>query len=168
MILFYFWDTHIIVTLNLSNLKIMMVCLGNICRSPLAHGILQDKIEKLKLPWVVDSCGTSGWHVGEQPDSRSIEIAHQNNISIANQRSQHFSKAMFQEYDHILVMDSNNHKDVIKLAANDAEKQKVELLMNYAFPNQNKQVPDPYYHGGFDHVFQMIEKAVDGFINTHT
>ncbi len=146
----------------------MMVCLGNICRSPIAHGILQDKIKKLELPWAVDSCGTSSWHTGEKPDSRSIDVALKNNICIANQRAQNFNISMFEEYDYILVMDSNNHKDLMKLASSEANKQKVKLLMNYAFPGQNRQVPDPYYEGGFDAVFDMIELAIDGFINTHT
>jgi protein-tyrosine phosphatase len=146
----------------------MMVCLGNICRSPIAHGILQDKIEKLQLPWAVDSCGTSSWHTGERPDSRSIEVALKNDINIADQRAQNFDITMFEEYDHILVMDSNNHKDLMKLAKSEAAKLKVSLLMNYAFPGQNRQVPDPYYEGGFDVVFEMIEQAINEFIATHT
>lgn len=145
----------------------MMICLGNICRSPLAHGIMQDKIDKMNLLWSVESCGTSSWHVGEQPDSRSISIAKENGIDISKQRSQALTFNMLKEYDHLLAMDSSNYNDILKLAITEGQKNKVELLMNYAYPNENRQVPDPYYNGGFQLVFDMIAKAIDEFVIAH-
>lgn len=144
----------------------MMVCLGNICRSPIAHGILQDRIDKYNLPWLVDSSGTSSWHVGEAPHAKSISVAKEKNINISNQRSQLFTSNMLDVYDFILVMDSNNYTDVIRMATNEAQKSKVKLLMNFA-PNESKQVPDPFYEGGFEAVYDMIEKAVDGFVKAN-
>ena len=141
-------------------MKILMVCLGNICRSPLAHGILQREIENHNLNWEVDSAGTSSWHNGELPDKRSIEVAHLNGIDITDQRSRLFVAKDLEKYDLILAMDSSNHKDILSLAQNDEEKNKVKLLLNYAYPGQNRAVPDPYYHGGFQAVFDMIEEAI--------
>ena len=142
-------------------MKVLMVCLGNICRSPLAHGILQKRVEELKLNWEIESAGTSGWHVGEKPDPRSIEVAQINGIDISHQRSRQFKQTDLSYYDLIIAMDSSNHSNICHLAENDKQKEKVKLLLNYTFPNQNRQVPDPYYHGGFQSVFDMISLAVD-------
>ncbi len=142
----------------------MMVCLGNICRSPMAHGIMETRIREQGLSWEVDSSGTSSWHVGEKPDQRSIEVALNNGIDISNQRSQQFLKSDFQNYDHIIVMDSSNYTNVLAMAKSPAEKAKVSMLLNYSSPGMNKQVPDPYYHGGFPYVFDLVKEAVDAFI----
>jgi len=140
-----------------------MVCLGNICRSPLAHGILKNRIDKLNLDWEVDSAGTSAFHAGEQPDERSIEVAEKNNINISNQRSRQFVSADLQQFDLIIAMDNSNFKDIKSLASTN-EESKIKMLLNYSYPNENRAVPDPYYHGGFESVFEMISMAIDQLV----
>lgn len=141
-----------------------MVCLGNICRSPLAEGILQDRINKQKLLWQVDSAGTSGWHRGELPDHRSIEVARNNGIDITNQRSRQFITSDFDRFDLILAMDSSNYNNIKSLSRGQKDISKVKLLLNYSYPDQNRAVPDPYYEGGFQGVFDMIAEAIDNMI----
>lgn len=147
-------------------MKILMVCLGNICRSPLAEGILQDKIAQRSLNWAVDSAGTGGWHAGQGPDERSVSTAWVNGIDISNQRARKFLVADFDRFDHILVMDSQNMTDVLRLARHDDDRQKVELIMNFSRPQRNTNVPDPYYGGpeGFQKVFDMLDEACEAFI----
>ena len=149
-------------------LKVLMVCLGNICRSPLAEGILQMHINKHGLNWQVDSAGTSGFHNGERPDRRSIEVAHQHQIDISNQRSRQIVPSDLEEYDHILAMDSSNYRDILSLPNASQYKDKVELLLNYSQPGYNKAVPDPYYEGGFEGVFLLIEEAIEAFVQQHS
>ena len=144
-------------------MKVLMVCLGNICRSPLAHGILKNRIDKLNLDWEVDSAGTSAFHAGEQPDERSIEVAEKNNINISNQRSRQFVSADLQQFDLIIAMDNSNFKDIKSLASTN-EESKIKMLLNYSYPNENRAVPDPYYHGGFESVFEMISMAIDQLV----
>ncbi len=144
-----------------------MVCLGNICRSPLAEGILEHKIKLHQLDWIVDSAGTSGWHEGERPDKRSVDIALQHKIDISNQKSRKFIMEDFDQFDLILAMDSSNYQDIIKHARNESDKKKVKLILNYSSPGSNKAVPDPYYEGGFDHVFNEIENAIDHLIRDY-
>ena len=148
-------------------MNILMVCLGNICRSPLAHGILEEKIRLANLAWRVDSAGTSGWHNGERPDSRSIEVALQNNINIKSQSSRKFVVQDFDDFDLILAMDSSNYQDIVKLSRSDEDKAKVKLILNYSYPGENRAVPDPYYEGGFDGVYHMLEKACEEIILQH-
>ncbi len=138
-----------------------MVCLGNICRSPLAEGILQNLSNEQGLGWEVDSAGTSGWHDGAQPDSRSIAVANTHNIDISRQRSRKFLVSDFDDFDLIYVMDSSNFVNVNKLARSQADTDKVDLLLNVTHPGMNKAVPDPYYEGGFEGVYQMIAEACD-------
>lgn len=141
--------------------KILMVCLGNICRSPLAEGILQSKLPTGKF--VVDSAGTGGWHVGEQPDKRSIATAKNRGLDISCQKARQFKTSDFTEFDHIFVMDSSNLKDVLRLAPNDTTKTKVSLMMDALYPGQGVNVPDPYYGGpeGFDNVYDMLDQACE-------
>lgn len=141
--------------------KVLMVCLGNICRSPLAEGILQNKLPKSS--YIVDSAGTGDWHVGQLPDKRSIAIAKKYGIDITNQRGQHFTTKQFELFDYIYVMDMSNYKNVLGLAPNEKAKSKVKLILNELFPNENVEVPDPYYCGeeGFENVFQMLDKACE-------
>ena len=138
-----------------------MVCLGNICRSPLAEGILRSKVDPEEV--LVESAGTGGWHVGEQPDPRSIEVGKANGIDITYQRGRKFSPYDFETYDLIFVMDNSNYKDVVKLARSEEEKQKVSRIMDELFPGENVDVPDPYYGGanGFDDVYSMLEQACE-------
>lgn len=142
-------------------IKILMVCLGNICRSPLAEGILASKLPKDKF--VVDSAGTGHWHVGKHPDERSIGTAKKNGIDISNQKGQLFTAKHFDEFDYIYVMDSSNYEDVIFLAKTDEHKQKVKLILDELFPGENVDVPDPYYglQNGFDMVYEMLDEATD-------
>ena len=116
------------------------------------------------LDWEVDSAGTSGWHVGEKPDSRSMQVAMSNGIDISRQRSRKFVEVDFADYDYIIAMDSSNYTNIVQMAPTDSDKEKVSLLLNYTHPGQNRQVPDPYYEGGFDTVYQMIYQAVDDLI----
>ncbi len=144
--------------------KILMVCLGNICRSPLAEGILKSKIDSAIVQ--VDSAGTGGWHVGDPPDPRSIAIARQHGLDISNQRGRKFSAYDFESYDHIFVMDNSNYQDVIALANSNSEIGKVRLILDEIFPNENVDVPDPYYGGdhGFEKVYQMLEEACENIV----
>ncbi|MDC3305557.1 low molecular weight phosphotyrosine protein phosphatase [Flavobacteriales bacterium] len=145
-------------------MKILMVCLGNICRSPLAEGILAHKTKHLNLE--VDSAGTAGYHIGNLPDSRSIEIADKYNIDLSNQRARQFSRADFDAFDIIYAMDTNNYAHLISLASNKAERNKVRMILNEINPNACDSVPDPYYGGGngFQNVYDMLEKACDKIV----
>jgi len=141
--------------------KVVMVCLGNICRSPLAEGILRSKVDSTKI--YVDSAGTGHWHIGNLPDPRSIAVAKKFGIDISNQRGRQFSAADFEDFDHIFVMDVSNKENVLQLAKTDTHRQKVQLILDYIFPNENVDVPDPYYGGehGFENVYQMLDQACD-------
>jgi len=138
--------------------KILMVCLGNICRSPLAEGILRSKLSN---NFIVDSAGTGGWHAGELPDKRSIEIAKKKGLDITNQRARKFTIKDFLEFDLIYAMDTSNLKDILQLAPNENAKRKVHLILNEIYPNENKDVPDPYYglNDGFEKVYNMLDEA---------
>lgn len=144
-----------------------MVCLGNICRSPLAEGVMRSKIMEHNLDWEVDSCGTSNYHIGENPDSRSQENALSHGIDISKLEGRQFTKQDFDEFDKIFVMDSSNYNNVIKLADNQTQIDKVDLLLNQSNPGSNNNVPDPYYGGpqGFENVYQLINEACQCFIN---
>jgi protein-tyrosine phosphatase len=141
--------------------KILMVCLGNICRSPLAEGILSSKLPKDKF--TVDSAGTGSWHIDRQPDERSIAVAKKNNIDITKQKGRQFVKNDFEAFDYIYVMDNSNYHDVIDLATNQEQKNKVQLILNELFPSENVDVPDPYYGvaNGFEVVYQMLDETCD-------
>ena len=141
-------------------IKVVMVCLGNICRSPLAEGILQSKVSKNVL---VESAGTADYHVGQLPDKRSIAVAKKHGIDISQQRCIHFSKNHFKEFDYIYVMDKSNYENVMKLASSENDKQKVKLILNESHLHQNLEVPDPYYGGdeGFENVYQLLDEACE-------
>lgn len=141
--------------------KILMVCLGNICRSPLAEGVLKSKINRNKV--LVDSAGTAAWHSGKLPDTRSIAVAKKHGIDLTDQKARIFSPEDFDRFDYIYVMDQNNYKDVCRLAPNDKAIEKVQLILNEIYPDQNLEVPDPYYGGdhGFEDVFKMLDEACE-------
>ena len=143
------------------SVKIVMVCLGNICRSPLAEGILASKLPKDKF--TVDSAGTGSWHIGQSPDDRSVAVAQKNGLDISYQSGRQFSRTDFDTFDYIYVMDNSNYDNVIALAKTKEEKEKVILIMNELYPSQNKDVPDPYFgmHNGFDIVYAMLDEACD-------
>ena len=139
-------------------IKILMVCLGNICRSPLAEGILSSKLPKDRF--IVESAGTSNFHFGNPPDLRSIQIAKKNNLDISKQKSRVFNLYDFESFDLIFVMDKVNYYDVIKLTKNKSEQNKVRLIMDY--PGSNViEVPDPYFGGnkGFENIFALLNNA---------
>ncbi len=142
------------------SVKILMVCLGNICRSPLAEGIMRSK---LTADFTVDSAGTGNWHIGQLPDKRSISTAKKRGLDISNQRARQFEISDFATFDHIFVMDNSNYKDVLALAPNDEAKSKVKLILNEIFLNENVDVPDPYFGGedGFENVFDILDQACD-------
>lgn len=146
-----------------------MVCLGNICRSPMAEGILRAKAEQRGLTIEVDSCGTADYHVGENPDPRSIEKSMEHNVDIASLCGRQFSIEDFDNFDIILAMDSNNYRDIRKLARNEADLEKVRMILDYTHSDEEKSVPDPYYGGadGFEKVFQLLDEASEAFIRTH-
>ena len=141
------------------HLKVLMVCLGNICRSPLAHGIFADLSTHKNI--LVDSAGTAAYHVGNPPDPRSQEVALSHGIDISGQKARQFTAEDFERYDHIYVMDRSNYSNVMRLATQEHHRSKVELLI------PNTEVPDPYYGGynGFEDCYQMILKACQNRIN---
>lgn len=147
-------------------MKVLMVCLGNICRSPLAHGILEKMAIEKGLNWDVDSCGTSGFHNGELPDTRSIEVAKANGLDITTQRSRQLTKTDTEEFDLIIAMDQSNYNNICR-KAEPINHNKVKMLLNYSYPGENRKVPDPYYEGGFDSVYDMIYEACAKLIAEH-
>lgn len=131
-----------------------MVCLGNICRSPLAEGIMQHLADEQHLGWEIDSAGTGDWHIGQGPDRRSTRVARERGVDISKQICRQFRVSDFEYFDQILVMDKNNLADVLALAPNTQAAQKVKLLLG------DKEVPDPYYDDKlFDPVFDLIENG---------
>lgn len=141
--------------------KVLMVCLGNICRSPLAEGILTSMVDPNYV--YVDSAGTAAYHVGERPDARSIVVARNNNIDITGQRARKLTKVDIDQFDHIFVMDKTNHRNVLAMAKDETTAIKIKLILE-----GGREVPDPYYGGadGFEKVFDMLhtacQKIVDG------
>lgn len=140
-------------------IKILMVCLGNICRSPLAEGILRSKLSCDKF--LVDSAGTASYHVGSSPDRRSVEVGKKYGLNISNLRGRQFQPSDFDTFDHIFVMDESNYQNVIALARSEEDIRKVNFILNEVYPNQNYSVPDPYYGGneGFENVYKMLDEA---------
>lgn len=145
-----------------------MVCLGNICRSPLAEGIMQHLINKNNLDWEVDSAGTASYHVGELPDKRSQAVAKKHGIDITHQRARQFHFPDFETFDLIYVMDSMNYQDVKRQSETDEETSKIKLIMNEAVPGRNINVPDPYWdNDGFEKVFGMLYEACEKIIEKY-
>ncbi|WP_298343568.1 low molecular weight protein-tyrosine-phosphatase [uncultured Algibacter sp.] len=140
--------------------KILMVCLGNICRSPLAEGILKSKLSK---NFIVDSAGTASYHIESSPDKRSIAVAKKHGLDISNLRGRQFEVSDFDGFDLIYVMDESNFQNVVKLARTPEDTGKVKMILNEVHPNKNYEVPDPYYGGdhGFENVYQMLDEACE-------
>ncbi|GAB3933041.1 low molecular weight protein-tyrosine-phosphatase [Mucilaginibacter myungsuensis] len=132
-------------------MKIIMVCLGNICRSPLAEGIMQHLVTQEGLDWEIDSAGTGDWHVGEGPHRGSVQVAKKYGIDISGQICRLFRVSDFDTFDHILVMDKSNLSNILAMARNDADRKKVRLLLG------DKEVPDPYLTNLFEDAYQLIE-----------
>lgn len=146
-------------------MKILMVCLGNICRSPLAQGILEQKVKARGLDWEVDSAGTGRYHVGHGPDQRSIEKAMEYGINISHQKSRQIELADLDRFDLILTMDTSNYQNVKALAKDKSHQDKIKLILNYVYPERNMVVPDPYYDGGFQKVYDLLDEAMDKLIS---
>lgn len=145
-------------------MKILMVCLGNICRSPLAEGILQSKVHSGVQ---VDSAGTAAYHIGELPDVRSIAVAKKYGIDLTQQRARKFTVQDFDAFDLIYAMDESNYQDILAVSRTHDDVQKVQLILNEVFPKSNQSVPDPYYGGndGFENVYKMLDEACEVISN---
>tara|TARA_B110000503_G_scaffold106549_1_gene159148 strand:+ start:170 stop:619 length:450 start_codon:yes stop_codon:yes gene_type:complete len=143
-----------------------MVCLGNICRSPLAEGILDKKISENGLDVIVDSAATSDYHIGDKPDPRSISKAAEYGIDITAQRGRQLQNSDFQEFDRIFVMDTSNYSNTVALTNKIEEINKVEMILNLINPGSNQSVPDPYFGGedGFENVYRLLDAACDVII----
>lgn len=142
-----------------------MVCLGNICRSPLAEGITRHLIHKRDLDWTVDSAGTMGWHEGSPPDKRSIDVAKNGEIDISQLKARRITRADLKDFDLIVTMDAQNFQDVKRMDPLLVEN-KLYMMMNFPFPGQNRPVPDPYYGGRkeFEEVYRMLFNACEAMI----
>jgi protein-tyrosine phosphatase len=148
-------------------MKILMVCLGNICRSPLAEGVMRQKAAERNIELTLDSCGTSSYHIGEPPDPRSIDNARRNGVDISDLRARQFSVEDFKRFDRIYVMDESNYDDVMRHAAKPEYKNKVRMILNELHPGSNQPVPDPYFGGdaGFQHVFELLNATCDKILD---
>jgi len=147
--------------------KILMVCLGNICRSPLAEGIMKKLCEEKKLNWQVDSAGTGGWHTGELPDRRSQAVALKNGLDIADQRARQIKKSDFKHFDTIYALDKSVYNDLKRIAPDVTSAAKVHMLSENSARNKGEDIPDPYYNGLFDLVYEMVLECCNEIINTH-
>ena len=148
-------------------MKILMVCLGNICRSPMADGLMRKKVQEHNLDVYVDSAGTANYHVGGAPDGRMTETAKRKDVDISGLQARQFVVTDFDTFDLIYVMDHSNYDNVVRLARNDSDRSKVQLILEL-LPNQMEiEVPDPYYGGqdGFEHVLDLLDKSTDIILN---
>ncbi len=148
-------------------MKILLVCLGNICRSPMAEGIMRKKAEERKLNIYFDSAGTGDWHAGENPDPRAISAAHKFGVNISDLVARQFIVSDFDDFDKIFAMDQSNFNDIIAISRSETDRQKVELILNHLPNHQDKNVPDPWYGGadGFISVFHLLEDACESYLN---
>jgi protein-tyrosine phosphatase len=153
----------------MKSMKILMVCLGNICRSPLAEGILQHKARQAGLNWTVDSAGTNGYHTGEPPHHLSQKVARLNGIDICHQRARRFVKEDFDRYDLIYAMADDVVDDMRHIARDKYDESKVRLLLDELYPGQGRSVPDPWYgtEPGYHEVFKLIDRASDKIIEKY-
>jgi protein-tyrosine phosphatase len=147
-------------------MKILMVCLGNICRSPLAEGILQQKALAAGLDWIVDSAGTGGYHIGEQPHVLSQKVSKLNGVDISYQQCRQFRKEDILAFDRIFVMDTDNYQEVKRISKETWKEEKVDYILNALYPGENREVPDPWYGTEKDYhfVYDMLNKACDKII----
>ena len=146
-----------------------MVCLGNICRSPLAEGILKHKVKAAGLNWKIDSAGTNGYHIGEAPHRLSQKVAKLNGIDICDQKARQFSKEDFNRYDKIFALADDVVDEIKWIAKEKYDPNKVDLLLNELYPGENLSVPDPWYgpEPGYHEVYKLIEAACDAIIRKY-
>jgi protein-tyrosine phosphatase len=151
-------------------MKVLMVCLGNICRSPLAEGLLQHHADKAGLNWDVESAGTANYHVGSAPHELSQKVSKLNGIDISQQQCRQFIKEDMLAFDKIFVMDGSNYNDVKKIAGDHFDTAKTELILNHLYPGEDRNVPDPWYgkENGYHDVFEMLDKACRNIIKKYS
>lgn len=147
--------------------KILVVCLGNICRSPMAEGILRAKAKERGLPITTDSAGTSDYHVGDAPDKRAIASMKRHGIDISDLRGRQFKARDYADFDLLFAMDADNLRNMLKLSPDVEHARKVKLIMDHAPQHPERSVPDPYYGGdaGFEHVYNMLDEAFENLLN---
>ena len=147
-------------------MNVLFVCLGNICRSPLARGIFRHKATLVGLSANSDSAGFEAYHLGGPADPRSVAVAAKHGIDITDHVARKFSTGDFDRFDLIYVMDEYNYQDVMSLARNSSDRSKVDYLLNLSAPGSDHAVPDPYYGGrnGFEHIFKLMEEACDRLV----
>jgi protein-tyrosine phosphatase len=148
--------------------KVLMVCLGNICRSPMAEGLLRHKVRQLNLEVETDSAGTAGYHIGSKPDQRMIDTAAQFGVDISDLSARQFNVNDFDEFDFIFAMDQENQFNMQKLAKNETQRDKVKLLLEYVNYRNFTEVPDPYYgtKKDFEFVYNMLDEATETLLKT--
>ncbi|GAB4301555.1 MAG: low molecular weight protein-tyrosine-phosphatase [Methylophaga sp.] len=153
----------------MSQIKVLFVCMGNICRSPTAEGVFTHLVEQrgTRDRFLIDSAGTHAYHVGEEPDTRAQQTARQRGIDLSYIRARKFTRNDFEQFDHILAMDTDNYQ-ILHTACPPEHQDKIKLFLDYAPHRKERDVPDPYYGGqhGFDHVFDLVEDAAAGFYNS--
>lgn len=140
-------------------MRILVVCLGNICRSPIAEGLFRKKINEQSLSWKIDSAGTGSWHIGHPPDRRSIAVCREKGLDISNQKARQIQQNDFYDFDLILAMDHANEQNLHKLKPSDADVT-IKKVMDYIDPQGTLEVPDPYYDGRFHEVYELLESAI--------
>lgn len=147
--------------------KILFVCLGNICRSPMAEGAFRYLAREKGIDIELDSAGTGDWHVGEAPDQRMQDTAKSHGVDISDLRARHFTPADFDAFDRIYVMDESNYDNVVKLARGEEDRAKVKMMLNEIYPGENRPVPDPYFGGkqGFEHVYDLLTRSAEKVLN---
>lgn len=150
-------------------MNILMVCLGNICRSPMAEGIFADKIRRRGLPWTVDSAGTESFHVGEPPHPLSIQVAARHGIDVSGQRARRFTRADLDRFDKIYALAPDVYDDIARIAGRSADLSGVDLLMNEVYPGRDLAVPDPWYgpEPGYEEAFQLIDTACEKIVEKY-
>ncbi len=147
-------------------MNVLFVCTGNICRSPLAEGILREKFRRDKISGMVDSCGFESFHAGDSPDSRAQTVARKHGIDISAHHSRLFNVADFDLFDHIYVMDSSHYHSVMRVARNEADREKVDYLMNVQYPGTNSPVRDPWYDNlaAFERVYDQLDPVCEAIV----
>jgi protein-tyrosine phosphatase len=155
--------------LYLCAMKILMVCLGNICRSPLAEGILQKKAKEAGLNWTIESAGTNSYHIGQPPHHLSQKVARKNGVDISCQKARKFTEDDFDRYDKIYAMATDVAEDIRRMSGARFDKNKLDLFLNEVTPGKNQDVPDPWYgeEDGYHDVYELIEKTCDAILENY-